>query len=278
MKFIKKFPDHESYQAFIDGGNVPLPNVSICVAEDHVEYNPVEDEEVGGGGSKLQYRSTDGNIVTPSSIDFGDGITLKSNKCNAETHEGVMTFSDNITCIGERVFTGPLNLEAITIPDSVTEIKRFAFASLNTLTGITFGSGLTSIGEYAFASCSALKSVVLPNTITSISNGLFDCCSSLTSITIPDTIMVIGASAFMSCSALTSITIPNSVFLIYEGIFNNCSSLTEIHVGNGIESTYKFNNKFEGLPNSGTLYYPRGYSDYTIWKDALPEGWTCKEE
>ena len=39
-KYLKKFENHTQYETYINGDNVSLPNVSLCVQQDEVHYNP----------------------------------------------------------------------------------------------------------------------------------------------------------------------------------------------------------------------------------------------
>ena len=39
-KYLKKFENHSQYENYMDGGGVALPNVSYCVTEGDVHYNP----------------------------------------------------------------------------------------------------------------------------------------------------------------------------------------------------------------------------------------------
>ena len=41
MKFIKLFENHSNYEDFVDGGTMEKPNVSHCIQENHVHYNPI---------------------------------------------------------------------------------------------------------------------------------------------------------------------------------------------------------------------------------------------
>lgn len=44
MKYLKLFDEHSDYQDFSSGGTMVLPNVSHCISENHVHYNPKERE------------------------------------------------------------------------------------------------------------------------------------------------------------------------------------------------------------------------------------------
>lgn len=39
-KYLKKFDNHADYETYINGENVILPNVSHCIQQDEVHYNP----------------------------------------------------------------------------------------------------------------------------------------------------------------------------------------------------------------------------------------------
>ena len=43
MKYLEKFATHKQYLAYINGSDALLPNVSLCVDNDDVHYNPAED-------------------------------------------------------------------------------------------------------------------------------------------------------------------------------------------------------------------------------------------
>ena len=42
MNYLKLFQTHEEYEAFVSGGTMMKPNVSHCVQENDVHYNPIE--------------------------------------------------------------------------------------------------------------------------------------------------------------------------------------------------------------------------------------------
>lgn len=46
-KFLKKFSVDSDYQSYINGSDAVLPNVSICVEEEHVHYNPFVEPIIG---------------------------------------------------------------------------------------------------------------------------------------------------------------------------------------------------------------------------------------
>ena len=147
---------------------------------------------------------------------------------------GVIEFSEPLTTIGYKLFSGCSRLTSVTIPDSVTTIESSAFSGCSSLVNVTIPDGVTSIGGSAFYNCSNLKSVTIGDSVTSIGNRAFTSCSSLTSITIPDSITSIGESAFGWCYSLTSITIPDSVTTIGNEAFYECSNVTSVTIGDSV--------------------------------------------
>ena len=216
------------------------------------------------------------------------GATYQSNEWNSATGEGVITFDNQITKIGDSAFAHCLSLASVTIPDSVTEIGDDAFSSCFSLTSVTLGNGVTAIGDGAFKFCFSLTSVTIPDSITTIGDSAFSCCDSLqefsgkfasedgrclviegvlkcfapagiTGYTIPDSVTAIGEYAFSYCSTLTSVTIPDSVTTIGHNAFKYCNSLQE------------FSGKFASedgrcLVIEGVLkcFAPAGITGYTI--------------
>ena len=217
----------------------------------------------------------------PSYIRFG-GATIVSNSYDASKECWVITFSGEVTEIGNSVFKQCSSLSSVTIPESVTEIGDYAFQYCSSLSSVTIGNSVTSIGMYAFFECSSLSNVTIPNSVTEINGHAFAYCSSLSSVTIGDSVTSIGYAAFRDCSNLSSVTIPDSVTEIGDEAFMYCSSLSSVTIGDSITSIgeYAFNRcsslaEFKGkfasedgrcLVVNGVLYSfaPVGLTTYTI--------------
>ena len=179
--------------------------------------------------NKIYYTTIDGKKLFPYSTEPNIwGAILVSN--TYENGQGVMTFDDTITSIGDSAFFSCSNLENITLPNCVTAIGACAFTSCSSLENITIPDSVTDIGDSAFSSCSNLENITIPNSVTEIGDSVFSGCSSLTNITIPDSVTEIGHAAFYYCSSLENITIPNSVTAIGPYAFASCSSLENITI------------------------------------------------
>ena len=75
MKYLKKFETHSQYDTYINGSDVVLPNVSLCVQQNEVHYNPYVDpygghEYVEIGGLKWATMNVGANSVTDNGLYF----------------------------------------------------------------------------------------------------------------------------------------------------------------------------------------------------------------
>ena len=66
--------------------------------------------------------------------------------------------------IGNRCFSGCLNLTEIDIPDCVETIDCGAFLECHNLTNVTIPSSVTIIGKKAFFNCTQLRNVYFNGT------------------------------------------------------------------------------------------------------------------
>lgn len=220
------------------------------------------------------YTSTDGEIVTPHSLEAIDA-TLVSN--TYEDGKGRMVFDKDITTIGRNAFLGCRTLASVTLPESITTLAAccfpyctnlssfdgkfaskdglsliagnvlIAFAPASGVTEYTIPSNITTIAMAAFVESKSLQQVTIPNSVVSISPQAFAYCSSLSSVTIPSSVTRIGESAFYDCSSLSSVycrpTTPPSVMRINESdpflAFYNNSAGRKIYVPDSSKERYK---------------------------------------
>jgi hypothetical protein len=158
------------------------------------------------GGSGLT------NIIIPDSVTNIDGAFYDCSDLVG------LTFSSNITEIGEYTFNYCVSLRRIVIPPNVTSIA-----------GDTLVDGVLSGGS--FLGCTNLTELILPASITNIEPYTFE-GTALTNLSIlgnPN----IGEFAF-SQLPLTSIYIPGGV--IGDSAFWLCQNLTNLILGNAVTS------------------------------------------
>ena len=265
-KYLKLFDTHADYNTYITGSDKVLPNVSYCVDNNEVHYNPwtdprliitynVEDTseptllyhyiidswydvETGQtvevetiGVNLFEKIEIDGVEASISDLDSDEGYYQFNTTGN---HIVKYTLLDPTTLGDDGTFSECGNITSVIIPNTVTTIGSAAFYGCTGLTSVTIPNGITSIASSAFADCTSLTSITIPNTVTTIGYAAFYGCTSLTSITIPNTVTTIGSAAFWKCTSLTSVTIPDSVTSIGNAAFYGCTSLTSVTIGNGV--------------------------------------------
>jgi len=262
-KYLKLFENHTQYETFIGGGgDTPFvkPNVSHCIEENEVHYNPIPIMTVKynvtdtSSQTKLCNRTgyfsvmeIDG-VVQPSVVSeytfsttgehivkytLVDDTTIGNNAFQYCSDITSVTIPNSVKSIGNNAFQG-CHMTSVTIPNSVTSIGVDAFSNCSGLTSVTIGNSVTSIGVRAFSTCTSLTSVTIPNSVTSIGGYAFGGCTGLTSVTIGNSVTSIVGQVFQGCTGLTSVTIGNSVTSIGDRAFQNCTSLTSVTIPNSV--------------------------------------------
>ena len=183
MKYLKYFEEASAYEAYKNGSDYVLPNVSYVVENNVVNYNP--------------YKVQETRLVC--------------------TYNVTNTTSETIICRDTSSFTS-MEVDGVLL-DSVTTGYTFDTVGEHM---IKFElADPTSIGNMTFHKCIDLASVVIPDSVTTIGNQAISYCTSLTSITIPDSVISIGDDVFyfstnlneIICLAITSPNISNNTFI-----------------------------------------------------------------
>ncbi|MFH0926097.1 MAG: leucine-rich repeat protein [bacterium] len=142
-----------------------------------------------------------------------------------------ITIGNNVTSIGEKVFSSCSNLTAITV-----DTGNSVYSSMD---GVLFNKRQTTLITYPGGKTG---SYTIPDSVTSIDNHTFFDCYNLTSITIGNNVTRIGEKVFSSCSNLTAITVDagNSVYSSMDGVLFNKSQTTLIMYPGGKTGSYTF--------------------------------------
>ena len=216
MKYIKEFENHSQYQTYTaDTSNFILPNVSLCVQENEVHYNPYVEpikavvvckyyEEDISSQTTIATNVSNFSAMEIDGVEQSEVDTYYQFDTLGE-HTVTYTLTDP-TIIGDSAFQNCGRFTGVTIPNSVTSIGEATFSGSN-LKSIDIPSSVTIIGDTAFGYCEGLSSVTIPNSVTSIGSYAFSNCYSLESIIIPSSVTSISDEAFVACLSLTSITV-----------------------------------------------------------------------
>ena len=141
MKFIKKFENHQGYEAYI-ATDYPKPNVSYCVQENEVHYNA---------------------FVPPPlfcKLTLNNGDVVKIEGSGELTSAMISSYKSTVT--------------SVEIGEACTSIGERAFQYCSSLTSVEIGEACTNIGNNAFNSCSSLTSVTIGNGVTNIDNNALE--------------------------------------------------------------------------------------------------------
>ena len=251
-KYLKKFNSHAEYNAFTATTAFILPNVSLCVNEDDLHYNPLvrvsgvtldkselsikEGDTETLVASVLPYNASNKNVVWSSSDD--SIATVSSNG----TVSGVSAGNADITVTTE---DGGFTAQCSTSVKSYKVITYTATAKLPETSSTTYDTG--GIHTNAFSGTSGQKLTMVSHTfedgvgtitfngdIATIGYAAFARCYDLTSIDIPDGVTAIGKFAFCFCSGMTSCAIGSGVTSIGQETFSQCYGLTSIVIPDGV--------------------------------------------
>lgn len=251
LKIYVPRDSYDNYKQYSSYSNDKVSQTNWYMYKSYIE--PYDSS--GPLNNQIWYTSCDGNIVNIDNISAFDASIISN---HYENSVGKITFSENITTIGDCAFLDCTNLTSIIIPDSVTIIGYGAFAECTNLTSITIPDSVTTIGKMAFFGCSNTTSVVIPSSVTSIGLQAFESCTGeliincnipastpidrvrpfghteFTSITIGDDVSTIGSCAFYNIESITKLTIGKNVANIEGAAFGGCSGITSITIPDSV--------------------------------------------
>ena len=210
----------------------------------------------------LFYTSSDNKVVTPSDDAFN--VSIVSN--DYKDGQGVITFSGELTSIGDWAFNEISTLTSISIPASVTSIGDHAFNYTN-ITAVTIPASVTTIGDYAF-SYTNITAVTIPASVTTIGDEAFSNCSGLNTLTFADGshLETIGESAFSGTALSGTLNLPASLISIGEAAFAT-TKITAVTIPASVTSIEKY--AFSGCSQLSSLTFADGSQLETIKDEAF---------
>ena len=146
-KHLKLFENHADYEAFKETEDFILPNVSHCVAENDVHYNPIIPPLpvlpiLYSGPYEL---SNNAYGINAQSIENDNNINFVEITYDSQTQNGTIVFDGPITTInvGALYCAGdPTSYDWI-VPDTVSTVY-----GNNIGQSLELGTGITTIGYY----------------------------------------------------------------------------------------------------------------------------------
>ena len=184
-KYLKLFDTHTEYDAFTQTEDFIKPNVSHCITENHVHYNPIETRVI------ITYNVT--STSNPTGI------------CNSNSLSQIskMWIDDVASYIFDTTGEHTVKYEFID--------QRFVparlFFGLTAIKKAELPNNIISVGQLAFYYCTNLQTVTFGDSFETPSPECFSYCSAITEITLPETVTAIGYQAFYRCTGITSFTI-----------------------------------------------------------------------
>ena len=206
----------------------------------------------------INYTTSDGNIITPTTNAFGDAQIVSNTYSNGI---GIIELDKPCTVLKDSAFKDITTLTSFKIPESVTSIEKSIFYNTG-IEEIYIPKNVTTLGENVLRQMYSLKKIVVDprNTvfdsrdncnaiIKTSTNTLLSCCMETV---IPESVKIIGVRAYQGvqvenftipnwitklenyafgwCDKLKSITIPNSVTSLSGDAFYNCTGLQAVNI------------------------------------------------
>ena len=259
MKYLKLFNNHTEYDDFVSGGTMVKPNVSHCVQENEVHYNPRTwaDEyfttvaRENGTISFNIWKSMGTDMITSISYstDNGETWTTTNNTNNKSEHLATtvtVNNGDKVMWKGDATQLG-LEYSHNSVGSFFSSTCEFDAQGniMSLLYGDDFKGETTIESEYAFASlfhgydgenaCDVVnaKNLSLPATTLAVAcySNMFGGCTSLTTAPeLPATTLADGCyySMFGGCTSLTMTPeLPATTLAsgCYSQMFDGCTSL-----------------------------------------------------
>ena len=282
--YIILFKNHSEYEAYINGDDKILPNVSLCGEEDEMHYEPKPHDYsqdyltfVAKESGTFTFIPQESNVISYSTDNGGtwtQGNSVSINSNDKVLWKGTMTPSQGIGIFDSTTnFDVEGNAMSLLFGDNYkgqTDLtgKNFAFYNLfynNTKVINTKNLSLpaTTLARYCYKSmferCASLITVPkLPATTLEVScyDYMFGDCTSLTTAPeLPATTLASNcySQMFDGCTSLTTAPeLPATTLLqfCYYAMFANCTNLTTApELPATTLADYCYNSMFNGCMN-----------------------------
>ena len=272
-KYLKKFEQHADYQDFRGGVEYVTPNVSVCVNEDEVHYNPLV-------YPILKFTAEEANSTIQLNR-VGTATTLANAVLQYSTDNGETWNDYTYTVQGTKGYSG----DTITLENVGDSVK---FKGTNTTLGVSTSN------YHQFVMTGKIKAT---GDVTSLFNevgydiampsygcyNLFRNCSSLTEApTLPATTLADYCYSYMfyGCTSLTAAPeLPATTLAnyCYSHMFNGCTNLNYIKaMFTTTPSSSNTKNWVSNVASSGTFVKNAEATWSVTGANGIPNGWTVE--
>ena len=255
--YIKKFENHDAYVAFTETEDFIKPNVSLCIQETEIHYNPYTYEN-----DYLTFIARESGTFTFTPVNIinystdGGETWVQGNSVNVNSGDKVMWKGEmSLTSDGIGTFGSTANFDVqgnimsllygdnfkgqIDLTGKYGIFKELFYQNTKVINAENLSLPATTLADYCyqgmFGKCTNLTAApqLLATTLASgCYQSIFQDCSSLVNAPeLPATTLAIYCYAYMfnGCTSLTTAPIlPTTVLAehCYHGMFSGCTSLT----------------------------------------------------
>lgn len=307
MKYLKMFESHSGYETFTQGDEFIKPNVSHCVQENEVHYNPIadyskkylrttalNDGEIGfnftsyidsesfnfisystnNGSTWITVQNESGNTISIP-VSAGDSILWKgsgTSMCYIERGSGYIpcSFTSSTNC----QFDVDGNIMSLLYCDDFIGKTELPVSEYISLGGVFGNSNVVNA-----------KNLILP--ATTLADGCYatmfwQCLNLVTAPELPATTLARScySDMFNGCTSLiTAPELPATTLAnwCYSYMFNGCTSLNSITcLATDISATNCTFNWVNGVAASGTFTKAPSMTGWTTGTSGIPDGWTVE--
>lgn len=315
MKYLKLFNTHAEYVAFTGTSDFILPNVSHCINENEVHYNPHTwaDEYLttvaleSGTISFNIWKSMGTDMITSISYSTDNGETwTTTNNTNGKSEH--LTISVNVSEGDKVLWKGNAQQTGYYDEDDYGDVVGSFFSStcefdvkgnvMSLLYGDNFNGETTIENDYEFVylfhdydeenECLVVNAKDLSLPAITLADycyrTMFQSCTSLTTAPeLPATTLTNNCyeAMFNGCASLTTAPeLPATTLAdyCYSGMFYGCTSLNNITCFATDISAINCTWLWVGnVAANGTFTKAASMSSWTTGSDGIPTGWTVED-
>lgn len=305
-EYIKLFNNHQEYEAFTQTDKFKRPNVSHCIEENEVHYNPIKNWK----NEYLRTTALTNGTITFSFTNYVDSTEFSSISYSIDNGNTWTTVENDGVNLGVEVsVTAGNSILWKGIGTSMSYFDRGGgyvsckFGSndncqfdvdgniMSLLYGDNFANQTILTTDNAFSGIFANSNVVnaenliLPATTLELScyaTMFWQCTNLISAPKLPATTLASSCYSYMfyGCTSLTKAPELPATTLVgwcYYEMFYGCTSLSSITcLATDISETACTDNWVNGVASSGTFTKAASMSNWTTGVNGIPNGWTVE--